>query len=48
MSLHILTFFNVFDGVSSTTSFSKGGFDLTSISKKLYKSRSISSFDSMI
>ena len=48
MSLHILTFFNVFDGGSLTTSFSKDGFDLTNISKKLYKSRSISSFDSII
>ena len=48
MSWHILTIFAAFDGGGLTTPLAKDGFELTSIAKKLYKSRSISSFDSMI
>ena len=48
MSSHILTIFTAFDGGSLATPLSKDGFELTSIAKKLYKSRSISSkFDIM-
>ena len=48
MFSHILTVFTAFDWDSLVTPLSKDGFELTSIAKKLYKSRSISSFDSMI
>ena len=48
MFSHILTIFTAFDGDSLVTPLSKDGFELTSIAKKLYKSRLISSFDLMI
>ena len=48
MSSDILTIFTAFDRVSLATPLSKDGFELISITKKLHKSRSISSIDSMI